>query len=162
MKKLLSTLLGLAVICAGSTTFAKECDRNCDFPPPPPGHGKMQKPPHEKLDEKLKLTETQKSLLKKNRIASRQKLKPILQQMFDKREAIMDIRDSELSQAEQDKKIAPLKNDMKTLKQKADAIRKADMEYFESILTTEQKTEFDKIKKEHEKNRHCPPPCPKK
>ncbi len=158
MKKIFMTLTCLAILSTG-TVFAHDGSEG-NFPPPPPCKSKTQKPPVMKLDEKLNLTEEQQDLLKKNRIESRKKLKPIMQEIFDKKNAIADIRDSELSKDEQDKKIELLKNDLRTLKATADEIRKADMEYFESILTKDQKAKFEEIKKEmRPKQGHFKKPC---
>ena len=44
------------------------------------------------------------------------------------------------------KEIEPLWKEMKALREKMDAIRKANMEEFEKILTPEQKTKLDKMK----------------
>lgn len=51
------------------------------------------------------------------------------------------------------KKMKPLMEEMKTLREKMDQLRKDDMKAFEEILTPEQKAEFDKIKAER-KPRH--------
>ncbi len=45
------------------------------------------------------------------------------------------------------KEIEPLMNEMKDLRQKMDAKRRANMEEFEKILTPEQKAKFEEIKK---------------
>ena len=64
---------------------------------------------------------------------------------------------SEEIRKESQKKIKPLMDEMKALREKIDAERKANMEEFEKILTPEQKEKFEAIKKrgaEDFKRRH--------
>ena len=51
------------------------------------------------------------------------------------------------------KKIKPLMQEMKTLREKMDKLRHENMEEFEKILTPEQKNKFKEMKKEM-KNKH--------
>lgn len=49
------------------------------------------------------------------------------------------------------KEIEPLMKEMKTIREKMDKIREADMKKFEAILTPEQKAKLEARKKQHEK-----------
>ena len=101
------------------------------------------------MEEYLNLTEQQKAQVKANRIKSRKAMKPIMNSINDKREAILDVMDSDLPKAQQEAKIKTLKSDIKALRQQADKIREQNMKDFESILTKEQKTKLEQFKKEH-------------
>ena len=103
---------------------------------------------HEKLDERLQLTEAQKVQAKEIRMKGHEKIKPVMVKIKDKKEAIKAIKESDLTDVEKDKKIAPLKAEMKKLKMEAKKIREQNMKEFEAILTPEQKVEFEKIKQE--------------
>lgn len=131
------------------------------FPPPPPHQKQMNKADFEKMkqemdakkqefDKRLNLTETQKEQAKAIRLKGHKEIKPILKKINEKRQAIGEIRRSNLSIAEQDKKVEVLKKDIKALKKKADTLRKANMKEFEAILTDTQKKELQKMKKEGE------------
>lgn len=63
------------------------------------------------------------------------------------------------------KKIKPLMDQMKDIREKIDTIRKDNMAAFEKLLTPEQKAQFEKIKAERkphpDKKKHRPlPPLP--
>lgn len=138
----------------------------------PPKHGEFKGKKHHKinrldrpnLDERLKLTEEQKKQAHDIRMKGHEKMKPVFEKMQAKRAEIKKVAESDISQDKKDKKIAELKKDMKQLKQEARKIRYENTKEFESILTPEQKAEFEKIKQEgrerakqhHMKKRPCP------
>ena len=114
----------------------------------------MKRPPHKgpNLDERLKLTDEQKAKAKDIRMQGHEKIKPVFEQIKAKKDEIKTIKSSNLSAAEQEKKIASLKADIKKLKIEAKKIRQENMQEFEAILTPDQKTEFEKIKQEGREN----------
>ena len=140
MKKLCLTLLCATALAYGANMALAQQDNT--MPPPPPHHAQQMEHHHEKmhnrLAEKLNLTDEQKAKAKEMRQAARKKMKPLL-------------------------------DEMKALREKMDTIRKDNMKEFEDILTPEQKTTFEKIKAEHKakfekmmkKHHHRPqPPLP--
>ncbi len=100
------------------------------------------------IDERLNLTEDQKTKAKELRMQGHEKIKPIVTQIKAKKAEIEAIKACNLTQEETDKKIAPLKADLQKLKAEAKKIREQNMKEFEAILTPEQKTEFAKMKEE--------------
>lgn len=101
------------------------------------------------FEKRLNLTEKQKKQIEENRKKDHEKVKPIFDQMRDKKHELRRIkRDTTLSPKNKEKKIEKLKSDIKLLNEKADKYRQENMRKFESILTEEQKQEFAKIKEE--------------
>lgn len=115
----------------------------------------MKKHPMFNLDEKLNLSEEQKSLAKANRIKARKEMKPIMDEIRDKKSEILDIIDSDLSDEQQQKKIESIRSEIKALYKKANTLREKNMSEFEKILTKEQKSKFQEIKKFNKLNRNC-------
>lgn len=152
MKKALPIYLSvLALTLCASSVLAQPPMPPQDgdgFPPPPPGHERNFRAHKQKLEDKLKLTDEQKSLVKKNRMEGHKKIKPIMEQMMAKRDKIFEIRESNLPDAEKKKQITELKTQIRALEDKADDIREENMKKFESILTPEQKQGLAKIKAE--------------
>jgi Spy/CpxP family protein refolding chaperone len=130
------------------------------LPPPEFKHGNFEmKPPfHSKeemeakkaeIDKRLNLTEEQKKQIEKNKEKDRKKIKPVIDKMHaDKKELHEIYGNDTLTRAEKDKKAKKIKKDLKKQKNLADKYRKENMKNFESVLTTEQKEEFAKIKQE--------------
>lgn len=131
------------------TTTPKKPACKCSKPMPP----KMKRP---NFDERLKLTEDQKAQAHQIRMKGHEKIKPVMDKMKAKHDEIRQVAQSNLSQAEKDKKMLALKEDMRKLKKEARQIRMENTKEFEAILTDEQKTEFEKIKQEGRKkhNKH--------
>lgn len=146
---------------------------NPDGPPPhhdfkkPPfdGHGydhhfDSQRPSKEEMEAKkaefekrLKLTDNQKKQIEIQKNKDREKIKPVMDEIHTKKQEFKTIiDDSSLSQAEKDKQLKKVKDDLRELKMKADSMRKDNMNNFESILTEKQKKEFSKIKEEQKKD----------
>ena len=104
------------------------------------------------FEKRLNLTEKQKKQIEANRKKDHEKVKPIFDQMRDKKHELRRLeRDSSISQKDKAKKIDKLNSEIKLLNEKADKYRQENMKNFESILTDEQKKEFMKIKEEQKK-----------
>ncbi len=178
MKKTL-VLAGITAFLLSSTMSIAQAAENASTAPQKPAQTECQKqkrpdfkrPPHKgpNLDEQLNLTEAQKQQAKQIRMNGHEKIKPTMEKMKAKHEEIKKIKeDTTLTQEEKAKKIEPLKADLKKLKLEAKTIRQDNMKEFEAILTADQKTKFEQIKKdgrekfkkEHKKRhgRPCPPP----
>ncbi len=101
------------------------------------------------FENRLKLTDKQKEQIEADRKKDHEKVKPIFEDIDKKRAEIKKIKkDPSLTQANKDKKIEKLRKDIKKLKQKTKKYHAENMKKFESILTEEQKVEFNKIKAE--------------
>jgi len=152
MKKfclLLACILGLTTITATTA------QANDGMPPKqPPCHGGQmhghKAPP---VDfSKLKLTDEQKTKLDENRNASREKMKPIFEQMQKNKTKIQVIQSStKLTDEQKVEQITAVKKEMKELRKQANEIRQEDMKFFESQLTAKQKKTFEKIKQNQKK-----------
>ena len=104
------------------------------------------------IDKRLNLSEKQKQQIEKQKQEDIAKIKPIFEQMKQKRQEFKTVmEDKTLSQETKEKKINELKDDMKTLRNQADTLRKENMNSFENILTEKQKKEFSIIKEEQKK-----------
>lgn len=102
----------------------------------------------EMFAKRLNLTDEQKQTLDKYRQEDMAEIKPVLQDMFAKRNEYDLITASNMPAIEKEAKMIKLKGEMKDLKAKADEMRSKNMKRFESVLTEEQKAEFEKIKAE--------------
>ena len=173
MKKLLVTAfcltmaMGMQSAMAADTTNYTKANPVTAEQKQPPQFGQMKRPPMPNLEEELNLTEAQKAKAKANRIQGRKEMKPIMDEIRAKKEAILDIVDSDLSKEKQQEKITVLQKEIKELYVKANTIREKNMAEFEKILTKEQKTKFAELKKQHHPNscKECakrmpPPPMP--
>lgn len=145
---LLSSTMSVAL--ASDTAEKAPCNCKKEF------NKEMKRPPHKgpNLDEHLNLTEEQKLKAKELRMKGHEKIKPTFEQIKAKKMEIESVKLSKITAAEQEKKIAVLESDIKKLKTEARKIREENMKEFEAILTAEQKTEFEKIKKEGKDNFH--------
>lgn len=167
-KLFLSALAVLFAVSMNSASYANDCPNvqegkvvDMAKPPieckvPPCKQIKPQRPSKAEMEAKkaefekrLNLTETQKQQIEKNKAKDREKMKPIMQKMHEKRKALRDIEmDKALSPEEKIEKSAPIEKDLIDLKVKANDLRKKNMESFEKLLNSEQKAEFEKIKQE--------------
>ncbi len=173
MKKLLTAAfcltmaMGMQSAMAADTTNYTKANPVTTEQKQPPKFEHRKRPPMPNLEEELNLTEAQKAKAKENRIQGRKEMKPIMDEIRAKKEAILDIVDSDLSKEKQQEKITVLQKEIKDLYVKANTIREKNMAEFEKILTKEQKTKFAEIKKLHHPNgcKECakrmpPPPMP--
>ena len=139
-----------------NTTKIPQC--NCQKKQLPPQ--KAQRP---SLDEKLKLTDEQKKQAHDIRMKGHEKMKPVMQKMKAKHKELNEVINSNLNETKKEQKINAIERELLDLKQQARKIRTENMKEFESILTAEQKTAFEKIKQEgREKHKMRKHHCPKK
>lgn len=127
---------------------AARCNCQKDF--------KGQKPPKKmerpNLDERLKLTEEQKTKAHEIRMKGREQMKPIFDQIKVKKEEIKKVAENpKIDQEQKDTTINALEVDILKLKQQARKLRMENTKEFEAILTADQKAEFEKIKQEGRK-----------
>ena len=165
MKKLLTTMFCVSMLtCAIQTANAvpaKDWQQTpkstMDIMQPPENEQFERQHPVFKLEDELKLNDTQKAKAKANRIQGRKEMKPIIDQIRAKREEILDIMDSDLTQEQQQEKIKPILEDLKVLHKKANKLREKNMEEFEKILSKSQKAKFEELKRRHPVTgcKHC-------
>lgn len=100
------------------------------------------------LDKRLNLTEEQKQKANQLRKKSREKMKPVMVELNQKRNELRNLDKENLTDIEREKKAEKLSSDIAKLNQKARDLRVKNMKDFEKILTPEQKKELAKIKAE--------------
>lgn len=157
MKKFLMMLTTIIyVFMAGNCAFAQNSPENHNSSGILNKKQKMHQKHKEKFKQKkqeiknrLNLTEEQKAKAKVIHEEAKPKIKPIIEKMRKKIGEIQQLKQSGASREEIMKKV----EEIKALKQEANQIRKKNVEKFESILTPEQKAEFEKIKSEIEQKR---------
>ena len=133
MNKKLLTLLCAGGIIAGSTVFAQENDMP---PPPPPGHELDHPLRHTGPDEKGPGFDHE-----------------FHKKMADKFAADLGLTEEQKKEADKIResgreKMKPLMDEMKMLRGKMDQLREENMKEFENILTPEQKTKLEQMKKD--------------
>lgn len=166
-KLFMSALAVLVAVSMNGVSYANDCpdiekgqvmkmERQYKKFAPKHKHFKGQRPSKAEMEAKkaefekrLNLTDEQKAQIEKNKQNDKEKMKPIMQKMHEKRTEIMGIKTNpNLDPHEKVEKTAPLEKDLIDLKLKANDLRKKNMEAFEKLLTSEQKAEFEKIKEE--------------
>ena len=176
MKKILTTTFCLSVMLMGAnaafaadtnTTYTKANTTTERKAPPNFANGKMQKPMMPNLEEELGLTEAQKQQARQNRIQGRKDMKPVMDEIRAKKEAIMDVFDSELSDDKKKERVDAMQAELKELHKKANTLREKNMQDFEKILTKDQKEKFEQLKQKNMPKHECkkcgkmmPPPPP--
>ena len=152
MKKL-AIILGIAMFLGLPTTgFAQTADKpqgnGHQFSGQFPGQGRpfmngeKKAPPG--LMKKLNLSEDQAAKAKAIREQSRGKIKPIVEQIRSERHKLGEMR----QQSSPQDQLTDQKEKIKSLVDQAKSIHKQNLQSFETILTPEQKTQFEEIKKQ--------------
>lgn len=103
------------------------------------------------FEKRLGLTDVQKAKARELRINSHEKMKPIMEQIFAKKQELKMVKMSRMAVQMQEEKIALIEAELKVLEKKAKEIRKLNMKQFESILTREQRKILKQMKKEGRK-----------
>jgi len=106
------------------------------------------------LHERLNFTEEQKKEIKKNHEEYRKNIEKTIQQMEALQIKIRNVYLCGLPKWQTDLRTAPYKAELVLLKQDAENKRLENRKKFENILTSEQKLEFEKIKKEAHQKRN--------
>lgn len=162
MKK---TLLLATILTLGATTMAyagcpyEKAQGECPAGAPPKGcpamhkPGEFQRPPRVNMDEKLKLTDEQKAKAKEQRMQSREQMRPIMEAIRTKQEQKALIKKStDITTEAKLEQIEKLNSQINDLHKQAHDLRLKNERDFESILTSKQKKELDKIKSEAKNN----------
>lgn len=145
--------------------FANVCQAEPDYSRPiPEEHGfdrahhpdgdkmKEHRPPsREEFEKRLNLTEEQKQIAKAQRAKSIEKIKPIIEEINNKKSEIEMTKMSRMAQQAIDEKVAELQGEIRALRKQAHEIRKENMKAFEASLTEAQKKELQKMKEEGRK-----------
>ena len=153
MKRILTLLLMVSLLSIGSA-YASEQDAKA------PCHKCGKEKIKRDFENRLNLTDKQKEKAKAIHQKGHEQMKPIMEKTKAKFKELKEIKDSTtLTEEEKTAKIAPIKEELKDLRQKADAIRKENGKEFEKILNKKQKAELEKMKAEgREKFRRNHPP----
>lgn len=150
MNKILTALI---LIALSGSVFAHDFEA-----PKPPPTQKEQKEFDKMLEQRLNLTEEQKNYIKQNRPKHIKEMKKTISQMEDLRKKIKDVYLLGLPKYQADLRTAPYKAELALLKQNAQKQKAQNRKNFENILTSEQKVELEKMRKERAKNRPPEPP----
>lgn len=153
---LLMTLISLSVISTNAEpTFNMSLEnlhRQAGKPPVKfsdrqPIMGEHRPPSPEEFEQRLNLTEEQISIAKKQREEGIVKIKPIMDDIRNKRAELEKLKASGASNDE----IIKLDNEIKNLHRQAHEIRRNNMKAFEATLSETQKKELQKMKDEGRK-----------
>jgi len=147
MKKIFAVLFSTAILLSLSgMVFAKGGEMNCPMQNSPEMKAKMEQKKAE-FEQRLNLTEDQKTKIKAIREQSREKIKPLFESMKVERAKLHQLKESGASQ----KEIDAQKTKLKMIREKIKEEQKANFEKVQSILTPDQQKEFNKIHEEHKK-----------
>ena len=97
---------------------------------------------------RLGLTEAQKVKARELRMQGHAKLKPVLDEINNKKQEAKMVKLSRIAVWAQEEELAKLDKEIAALEKKANEIRKANMKEFESILTKDQRKILKQMKKE--------------
>lgn len=166
MKKLAILLCTLTLI-AGNV-YAADNTENLPQKKNPPTKEEMIKArqAHEAaFEQKLGLTDEQKTQARELRKQGFEKMKPVMEQIKAKRQEAHAVKQSKISVEAQEEKLIVIDKELQELEKQASAIRKQNMKDFESILTGTQKKTLKNMKKEgrekfERERRLNPHPCP--
>ena len=153
MKKLLVTLLAMFVTFSAANAAEENAQQNIDKRPP-----YQHKLPPEKLkrehafDQKLGLTEDQKTQARELRKQGFEKMKPVMEELKAKKQEARTIRKSNMAVKDQSEQLKAIDKDVKKLEKQAREIRKENMKEFEAILTKDQQKTLKEMKAEGRKN----------
>lgn len=151
--------IAMSVVCATET----EPDKTLKQPVTKEEMIKQRKAREAVFEQKLGLTEEQKSQARELRKKGHERMQPVIQQIKAKHQEARMVKLSRISIQEQEAKLAVIDNELKVLEKKIKQIRKQNMKEFESILTTEQRKTLKNMKKEgrkHYNEAHRPPHPP--
>lgn len=116
----------------------------------------------QRFEQRLNLTDKQKEQARAIHQKGREQMKPIMEQIAQKRQEIEAVKLSRIAEKAQQERISTLTAEIGELEKKAHEIRKANSQEFEKILTKKQKNELAKMKAEgrarFEKNHPARPP----
>ena len=134
------------------TTTTQEADKTPSCDKPKKQECSKQKPKRvSEFEKRLNLSEEQIQKAKEIRMKGHKELKPLFEQMKQKRDEIEAVKRSRMAVEMQQEKIDALKGEIRELHKKIHDIRIANMKEFESILTKKQLKELNKMKKEGRK-----------
>lgn len=146
MKKLLVLLfVGVFAISAAN---AAENQMQKPVPTRPANMIELRKAREAAFEKKLGLTEEQKAQARELRIKGHEKMKPIMDQIRDKKKEAEMVKMSRIAIRDQEARLAVIDAELKKLEKQAMEIRKSNFKEFESILTREQKRTLKQMKKE--------------
>ncbi len=100
------------------------------------------------FERRLGLTEAQKVKARELRMQGHAKLKPVLDEINNKKQEAKMVKLSRIAVWAQEEELAKLDKEIAALEKKANEIRKANMKEFESILTRDQRKILKQMKKE--------------
>lgn len=104
------------------------------------------------FEQKLGLTDAQKTQARELRQKGFEKIKPVMEQIRLKHQEAAAVKRSKIAVQEQELRLTKIDEELKVLEKQAREIRKENMKEFEKILTKEQKKILKEMKKEGREN----------
>lgn len=147
MKKLFVLMFAFGITLAGA--FAAEPVKAVDTKPA--NIQEIRKAREAAFEKRLQLTEEQKVQARELRIKGHERMKPVMDQIKEKRKEAEMVKLSRIAVQAQEEKLAVIEAEIKELEKQAMEIRKANFKKFESILTPKQKRILKQMKKEGKK-----------
>ena len=158
-KSLLSIIFSLLIIIPH--TYA-DASQNIATPFVQQQNSQMRAKRDMEFEQRLGLTEEQRIKAREARQKSYEKMKPVVEEIKNKKAEVESIKKSRMPVEVQEEKLTVLDQEIKELEKKAHEIKRNNMKDFEAILTKSQKNTLNQMKKEGRKNfnrgRCCPPP----
>lgn len=145
MKKILTLLFTAGIISTGCLFTSAIAEQ---IPAPAQNQRPSREQMRQKFEQRLNLTDKQKEKAKAIHQQGREQMKPVMEQIFAKRQEIEAVKLSRIAVKAQQEKIEELSAEIRELEKKAHEIRKANSQEFEKILTKKQKNELAKMKAE--------------
>lgn len=166
MKKLAILMCALCVFST-AVNAAEETKNNEGIKQPPSKEEMIQKRKAREaaFEQKLGLTEAQKLKAKELRKKGHQEMRPVMEQIFQKKKEAEMVKLSRIAVQAQEEKLAVIDKEIQELENQANYLRKKNMKEFESILTRDQKKILKQMKKEgrqrfeQRKHQYPQPPC---
>jgi len=143
MKKIFSLVIMTLLISLNCTYNAALAD-NVQQHPQRPSKEQLR----QRFEQRLNLTDKQKEQAKVIHQKGKEQMKPIIEQIVQKRQEVEAIKLSRMSDKMQQEKIGKLTAEIGELEKKAHEIRKVNSQEFEKILNKRQKNELAKMKAE--------------
>ena len=169
MKKILILAGIVGLMSATTQVFAQEevvpapvCPVPCEkaFKNKPCKFGKMPKrPDFEAFEQKLKLTDEQKTKAQAIREHEKEQIKPILDKIGEKLKEEKAVMDKRLTFDERQAELAPIRKEIHELKGQIHKIKKESRAEFEAILTSKQVKQLNKMKADGMKRFKNSRPC---
>lgn len=142
-------IIALAILLNLSVVYANEGVENS--PNLQPDFVTVRKQKEIAFEKKLGLTEEQKIQAKEIRMRGHVKMRPVMEQIFLKKQEAKMVKMSRMAVQMQEERLSAIDAELRVLEKKARSLRLENLKEFESILTKEQKKILKQMKKDGRK-----------